>query len=40
VNASHAFWNGYRGPLSALSDSVNDRYLRFNGVEGGVELWT
>jgi hypothetical protein len=39
VNASHAFWTGYRGPLSALSDSVNDRYLRFNGVEGGVRSY-
>lgn len=37
---ARAFWSQYDGPVSVLGDAVNDRYLRFNGVEGGVRSYS
>ncbi|MEO0605475.1 MAG: DUF3810 domain-containing protein, partial [Myxococcota bacterium] len=39
VNAAHAFWTGYQGPVGDVSRAVNDAYLRANGVEGGVQSY-
>lgn len=39
VNAAHAFWSGYSGPLADLSRAVNDAYLRANRVRGGVKSY-
>lgn len=33
---SRAFWGGYQGSLMSVGEQVNDSYLKFNGVEGGV----
>jgi len=40
VDASRAFWARYEGPISELSDQVNDAYLRANAVEGGVQSYS
>lgn len=33
---SRAFWGSYQGSLMSMGEQVNDSYLKFNGVEGGV----
>lgn len=40
VNASHDYWQRFQGPANTFGDMVNDRYLRLNGVEGGVESYS
>jgi hypothetical protein len=40
VNAAHAFWTGYDGPLERLGDRVNDTYLRANAVKGGIRSYS
>lgn len=37
---ARAFWSQYDGPVAVLGDAVNDRYLRLNGVEGGVHSYS
>lgn len=40
VNYAREFWAQYDGPVARLGDAVNDRYLRFNGVEGGIDSYS
>lgn len=39
INYAREFWEQYEGPVSQLGDAINDRYLRFNGVDGGIESY-
>jgi hypothetical protein len=39
VDEAREFWARYDGPVSQIGDAVNDQYLRFNGVEGGIESY-
>jgi hypothetical protein len=40
VNAAHAFWTGFDGPLERLGDRVNDTYLKMNAVKGGIRSYS
>lgn len=40
VDFSRAFWRRYQGPAQQASQAVNDRYLKFNGVRGGVQSYS
>lgn len=33
------YWNNYKGTVADLSDSVNDKYLKFNGQENGTKSY-
>lgn len=39
LNNLSEYWNGYKGPMADISDSVNDTYLKFNGQESGTKSY-
>jgi hypothetical protein len=39
VDAARDYWRRYEGRLRETQTRVNDSYLRWNGVEGGVESY-
>jgi Protein of unknown function (DUF3810) len=40
VDFSRQFWLSYQGPAAQVGQAVNDRYLRFNGVTGGISSYS
>jgi hypothetical protein len=39
IDDARAFWKRHQGAASALSHRINDRYLKLNGVEAGVDSY-
>lgn len=39
LSANNAFWDRYEGKISAISDTVNDTYLKLNAQEDGVKSY-
>ncbi len=39
VDFIRSFWLGYEGPATRVSLSVNDRYLKAQGMKGGVQTY-
>lgn len=40
VDFVREFWLGYQGPAQQVGQTVNDQYLKFNGVAGGVRSYS
>lgn len=36
INHNNAFWQQYEGPVEKVSSSVNNRYLKANGIKEGI----
>ncbi len=39
ITSANQFWRSFEGPAAQVSEKVNDTYLRFHGVPGGIDSY-